>query len=180
MVNDASPGPAPAFQARASNSLAHPVQLADVAPGEAAQEGAQGSGWRFDYAAESAGRPAGAQHRRRRCSPARQRRGDQRHYLGRCWLGLGPGPGQVPVNVGKGRGARPRWREESAALLGGGRRRRCGCRRVGCVVGVLLVSGRFSVSKPLSQIQRRRFFSRPLTRPRSVDWGLGGSKMVDE
>ena len=39
---------------------AHPVQLADVAPGEAAQESAQG-GWRFDYAAESAGRPAGAQ-----------------------------------------------------------------------------------------------------------------------
>ena len=78
---------------------AHPVQLADVAPGEAAQEGAQG-GWRFDYAAESAGRPAGAQ----RIGvvdavAARQRRGDQRHYLvagvGSAW---GPAQVQVPVN----------------------------------------------------------------------------------
>ena len=40
---------------------AHPVQLADVAPPEAAQESAQGGG-RLDYAAENAGCPAGAQH----------------------------------------------------------------------------------------------------------------------
>ena len=40
---------------------AHPIQLTDVAPPEAAQEGPQG-GWRLDYAAESASRPAGAQH----------------------------------------------------------------------------------------------------------------------
>ena len=40
---------------------AHPVQLTDVAPAEAAQECAQG-GRRFDHAAESPGRPAGAQH----------------------------------------------------------------------------------------------------------------------
>ena len=60
---------------------AHPVQLADVAPPEAAQEGAQGGG-RLDYAAESAGRPAGAQ----RIGvvdavAARQRRGHQRRNL---------------------------------------------------------------------------------------------------
>ena len=61
MVNGASPGPAPAAQARASSSPAHPVQLADVAPPEAAQEGAQG-GWRLDRAAQGAGRPPGAQH----------------------------------------------------------------------------------------------------------------------
>ena len=39
---------------------AHPIQLADVAPPEAAQEGPQG-GWRLDHAADGAGRPAGAQ-----------------------------------------------------------------------------------------------------------------------
>ena len=35
---------------------AHPVELTDVAPPEAAQEGAQG-GWRLDRAAQGAGRP---------------------------------------------------------------------------------------------------------------------------
>ena len=40
---------------------AHPVQLTDVAPPEAAQEGAQG-GRRLDHAADGASRPAGAQH----------------------------------------------------------------------------------------------------------------------
>ena len=40
---------------------AHPVQLADMAPPEAAQEGPQGGG-RLDHAAERASRPAGAQH----------------------------------------------------------------------------------------------------------------------
>ena len=42
-------------------SAAHPVQLADVAPAEAAQEGAQG-GWRLDRAADGASCPAGTQH----------------------------------------------------------------------------------------------------------------------
>ena len=40
---------------------AHPIQLADVAPPEAAQERPQGGG-RLDHATESASRPAGAQH----------------------------------------------------------------------------------------------------------------------
>ena len=40
---------------------ADPIQLADVAPPETAQEGPQG-GWRLDYAADGASRPAGAQH----------------------------------------------------------------------------------------------------------------------
>ena len=40
---------------------AHPVELTDVAPPEAAQEGAQG-GWRLDRAAQGAGRPAGTQY----------------------------------------------------------------------------------------------------------------------
>ena len=60
-MNGASPGPAPAFQAQASNWRLTRVKLADVAPPEAAQEGAQ-SGRRLDRAAQGAGGPAGAQH----------------------------------------------------------------------------------------------------------------------
>ena len=40
---------------------ADPIQLADVAPPETAQEGPQG-GWRLDYASDGTSRPAGAQH----------------------------------------------------------------------------------------------------------------------
>ena len=40
---------------------AHPIQLADVPPPEAAQEGAQG-GRRLDHAADGGSGPAGAQH----------------------------------------------------------------------------------------------------------------------
>ena len=43
MVNGPSPGPAPAAQARDSNSRLTRSQLADVAPPEAAQESSQGS-----------------------------------------------------------------------------------------------------------------------------------------
>ena len=61
MVNGASPGPAPSGPGPGQQLPAHPVQLADVAPPEAAQEGPQG-GWRLDRAAQGAGRPPGAQH----------------------------------------------------------------------------------------------------------------------
>ena len=61
MVRGPSPGPAPAAQARASNSRLTEIQLADMAPPEAAQKGPQG-GWRLDHAADGASRPAGAQH----------------------------------------------------------------------------------------------------------------------
>ena len=40
---------------------AHPIQLADVATPEAAQESSQG-GWRLDYTADGASCPAGTQH----------------------------------------------------------------------------------------------------------------------
>ena len=49
-------GPGPSQQLPA-----HPIQLANMTPPEAAQKGPQG-GWRFDHAADGAGRPAGAQH----------------------------------------------------------------------------------------------------------------------
>ena len=56
MVSGPSPGPAPAVP----GVPAHPVELTDVAPPEAAQKGAQG-GWRLDRGAQGAGRPPGAQ-----------------------------------------------------------------------------------------------------------------------
>ena len=66
MVNGPSPGPAPAAQARASRSrltrsswrIWPHRKLRRKVP---RPEGTQG-GWRLDHAAESAGRPAGAQH----------------------------------------------------------------------------------------------------------------------
>ena len=60
---------------------AHPVQLTDVAPPEAAQEGPQG-GWRLDRAAQSAGCPPGAQHIGVvNAVAASQRRRNQGHHL---------------------------------------------------------------------------------------------------
>ena len=58
-----------------------------MAPAKAAQEDAQG-GWRLDYAAESAGRPASAQRIGVVDAVAASQRGsDQRHYL---VAGVGP------------------------------------------------------------------------------------------
>ena len=133
MVRGASPGPAPACQAPGQQLAAHPVQLTDMAPPEAAQESAQGGG-RLGYAAESAGRPAGAQHVGVvDAVAARQRRGHQRSKSYRQdWLGLahrpGPGAGQP---VGAGRDAGPGWTAGAARHWppGGDRRRRCGCGR---------------------------------------------------
>ena len=60
---------------------AHPVQLADMAPPETAQEGAQGGG-RLDRAAQGAGCPPGAQHIGVvNTIAASQRRRNQGHHL---------------------------------------------------------------------------------------------------
>ena len=61
MVRGPSPGPAPAGPRPGQQLAAHPVELTDVAPPEAAQESSQG-GWRLDYAADGASCPAGTQH----------------------------------------------------------------------------------------------------------------------
>ena len=84
-------GPCPCQQL-----AAHPVELADVAPAEAAQEDAQG-GWRLDHAVENTGRPTGTQ----RIGvvdavAASQRGGDQRHYL---VAGVGPARRITQVQV---------------------------------------------------------------------------------
>ena len=140
MVNGASPGPAPAFQAQASNWRLTRVKLADVAPPEVAQEGAQ-SGRRLDRAAQGAGGPAGAQHvggvdavaagqSLPRESGGRRPPGSS--ACRRCWPGLGhclgrgtAGPVQTRQDAGPG------WPEGAAQHWppGGDRRRRCGCGR---------------------------------------------------
>ena len=78
---------------------AHPIQLADLAPPEAAQEGPQG-GWCLDHAADGASRPAGAQHVGVvDAVSSGQSRSHQRHHLvagvGSAW---GATQVQVPVN----------------------------------------------------------------------------------
>ena len=96
MVRGASPGPAPAAQARGQQPAAHPVQLADVAPPEAAQEGSQG-GRGLDHAADGAGRPAGAQHVGVVDAVAAGQGGShQRHQL---VAGVGPARGIAQVQV---------------------------------------------------------------------------------
>ena len=75
---------------------AHPVQLADMAPPEAAQEGAQG-GVSFSPETENAGGPAGAQRIGVVYAvAARQRGSDQGHHL---VAGVGPAGGIDKVEV---------------------------------------------------------------------------------
>ena len=106
----------------------HPVQLADMAPPEAAQEGAQGGG-RLDLAVENTGRPTGSQ----RIGvvdaiSSRQRGSDQRqHLVPRVRQAparrQGQGDGRrVPAGQGAGRG----WPAAAARHWppGRGRRRR--------------------------------------------------------
>ena len=82
-VNGQGPGAGsrPDLPSPGQQLAAHPVELTDVAPPEAAQEGAQG-GWRLDRAAQGAGRPPGAQHIGvvNAVAPS-QRRRHQRHHL---------------------------------------------------------------------------------------------------
>ena len=142
MVNGPSPGPAPAAQARDSNSRRHPIQLADVAPPEAAQESSQG-GWRLDYAADGASCPAGTQHVGvvNEVAPS-QRRGHQGQHLV-SWV---RSPRLVSqVGLGSPGGA------PSLPLVG----RRYGCGRDRAIYRCSLFGVGFAlISKPLSQIHR--------------------------
>ena len=81
MVSGPSPGPPPAAQARGKQLPAHPVQLADMAPPEAAQERPQGGG-RFYHAPQHRGGPPRTQRIGVvNAVAARQRRGHQRQQL---------------------------------------------------------------------------------------------------
>ena len=92
-------GSGPSRPSPGQQLAAHPVQLAGVAPAEAAQEGPQG-GWRLERAAQGAGHPPGAQRIGVVDAVAtRQGRRNQGHHLvpgvGSAW---GPAQVQVPVN----------------------------------------------------------------------------------
>ena len=96
MVNGASPGSRPGGPGPGQQFPDHPVQLTDMAPAEAAQEGAQG-GWRLDPTVENTGRPTGAQ----RIGvvdaiAASQGRGDQGHHL---VAGVGPARRAAEIEV---------------------------------------------------------------------------------
>ena len=160
---------------------AHPIQLADVAPPEAAQESSQG-GWRLDYTADGASCPAGTQHVGvvNEVAPS-QRRGHQGQQLvsrvrpprrvsqvrrGYRRLHAGPGAG-----LGSPGGAAQHW------APGGGRQTpiwmRSGWLR-GSIYWVLLVLG----SALLFQNHYPRFTGAPSVhfrtlprRPPSVDSG---------
>ena len=75
---------------------AHPVQLADMAPPEAAQEGPQG-GRRLDRAAQGAGGPAGAQHVGvvDAVAPSQRRRNQGHHLV----AGVRPARGAAKVEM---------------------------------------------------------------------------------
>ena len=60
MVRGESPGSGPSGPCACQQLAAHPVELTDMPPPEAAQEGAQG-GWRLDHAAENTDRPTSTQ-----------------------------------------------------------------------------------------------------------------------
>ena len=75
---------------------AHPIQLADMGPPEAAQEGPQG-GRRLDHATDDANRPAGAQRVGVvNAVAASQRRSHQGHHL---VASVGSARGAAQVNV---------------------------------------------------------------------------------
>ena len=96
MVRGRVAGAGPSGPGPGQQLAAHPVQLADMPPPEAAQEGPQG-GRRLDHAAESAGRPASAQHVSVvDAVAAGQSGGHQRHHL---VAGVGPARGVAQVEV---------------------------------------------------------------------------------
>ena len=183
MVNGPSPGPAPADQARASSSRLTRSSWRTWPPPEAAQEGPQG-GWRLDYAADGASRPAGAQHVGvvNAVSSGQKQKPPASSPCRRCWLGLGrdPGPGAgQPVRAGPDAG--PAWLAGSAQHWppGGGRQRRFGCGRGGHLLasfGCSWPGDGFLFQKPLSQMHRSTFLplQHTATLIFSVDWGLRG------
>ena len=81
MVSGPSPGPPRGLPGPGQQLPAHPVQLADMAPPEAAQERPQGGG-RFDHAPQHRGGPPRTQRIGVvNAVAARQRRGHQRQHL---------------------------------------------------------------------------------------------------
>ena len=99
MVNDASPGPAPAFQARASNSRLTPSSWRTWPQVKLRRKVPRVDGALTTQPRAQAVLPVRNASASSMQSPPAQRRGDQRHYLvagvGSAW---GPAQVQVPVN----------------------------------------------------------------------------------
>ena len=183
MVNGPSPGPAPADQARCQQLPADPIQLADMAPPETAQEGPQG-GWRLDYAADGASRPAGAQHVGVvNAVSSGQSRSHQRSFTLSPVLAR---PGARPRSRAAGQPVRAGPRCQSPAWLAGSAQHwpwRWSSKAIwmrsgwssASIFWVLLAWGRFPVSKAIIP-DASGALSYPFSTPRhlifSVDWGL--------
>ena len=150
---------------------AHPVQLADMAPPEAAQESAQGGG-RLDYAAESAGRPL---HGSVGSQPPQPCYPGLLPEAAGSWQAEKGGAGRVHAQTA----GYTQWHAQTRLPLvryDSARSRSFLLTFKTVAIGCSLFPGSF-----LFQNHYPRFrgapscrFRRPLTRPRSVDWGLGG------
>ena len=179
MVNGPSPGPAPADQAPGQQLPADPIQLADMAPPETAQEGPQG-GWRLDYAADGASRPAGAQHVGVvNAVSSGQSRSHQRHHLvagvGSAW---GATQVQVPVNqFGQAQMPAQRgWQDQPSighqAVVVKAIWMRSGWSSAS-IFWVLLAWGRFPVSKAIIPDAQEHFLTPSAHRDTHLFGGLG-------
>ena len=164
-MNGASPGPAPAAQARASNSLAHPASWRTWPHRKLRRKVP-----RVDGALTVPGRG-----RSRRCATRRrgvdavaasQRRRHQGHHLvARVRPARGRGQGRDgcgPVGAGPGNRARVAGRISPALATRRWSSKANGCGRGGGVVASIRCSlfwGRFSVSKPLSPEAREHLLT---------------------
>ena len=174
-------GPGPGQQL-----AAHAVELTEMPRPEAAQEGPQG-GWRLDHAAWNTDRPTSAQRIGVVDAVAAYQRGsDQRQHLV-------PSVRPVPaLRRGQGDGRRVPRRPRCRTRVAGRSRpalatRRWSSKRMrirsglfcGSIYWVLLVSGRVSVPKPLSQIQRSTRWLLQGLSPRTSFGGFGLREEID-
>ena len=174
-VNGQGPvaGSRPGLPSPGQQLAAHPVELTDVAPPEAAQEGAQG-GWRLDRAAQGAGRPPGAQHIGVVNADA-----TSVIILSLVFARPGASPRSRRCRTSSGRPrCRARVAGRSSPALATKRRSskviwiRSGWLR-GSIYSVLLFRGRFFATKPLSQKHRSTFLPPQDANPTPSFGGFG-------
>ena len=176
-------GSGPSGPCACQQLAAHPVELTDVPPAKAAQEGPEG-GWRLDHAAENTGRPTSTQrirvvdavaarHARKRpasktaCPPWLARPSARRQGLGDGRrVPSGPGAGRDPP-AGAGRHWPPvRWSSKTMRIRS----------RIVLwqhLLGPPCFQAVGSVPKPLSRIQRSTLWLLQGLSPKSSFGGFG-------